>query len=158
MKIPDTVDLKVIQRYPSNGITQQHHRCDEHHLGVVSLRRADGRIDQSWYADYLPHQRFTAFHELQIAAAMVSSDQVAQFCGNCPAVVDVEPMVVTADRGHFCTAFPDDKATHLGILVRSWNNDCNRNVLLGKRALAKLKKEGAAWLVLLMDQRTQEGE
>lgn len=150
--IPSQLNLSLRMRSTGdNGHWLQHHRDDEHHLGIVTRRAGrNAPVVQSYYADYMPNVFHPAFTDLQDAARHITQQEVAKVLRQWPLTTALESIAAPAS-GHSapqCSINPSDTATQFCVLVLGWHELCNVHVFLGRKALAAMKKEKqpAVWL------------
>lgn len=129
----------------------QHHRSEDVHVGCVTRCHRKGTPTlQTWYCDYIFGSTFNTLQEMQRAALVVSEAEVAKLLSQYPQLSTVEALDEPA-KGHSkprCSFYPNESASHVAVLIRSWNNDWNKTVFLGAKAMGRVKKkESAAWMI-----------
>lgn len=153
MLVPDNVQLRLMSRGDGeSGQWVQYFRCDEFGLGCI-MRRSGLRtpIREEWYCDCIVDEYFADFKAMQKVLRHVDPVLVAAAHEMYPRFPGQLEPITQARSGHAvprCSVMTNEPATHQVMLQTTWADVPLLPVYMGKKALARLKREGNARFIV----------
>lgn len=149
--IPTSLPLTLVSRTDAEalGYSEQHHRNEEHKVGVLTIIQGEGRpIRQRWYCDYAVNVVTDELDEL--VKLMSTTGDLAD-----EAAVEDYPMVISVrsielDTPPACEINSGQTATKTAILAYSWHHANRKEHYIGSTAYAAYQGAGDPQAYLLV--------